>query len=73
MKWRAMRAHNNHLPDDIVPFSAADMEFKNAPEIIAAMKEFLDSDNGVLAYYTWDQRYCDAIQNWPAADSPTLG
>ena len=64
MKWRAMRAHNNHLPDDIVPFSAADMEFKNAPEIIAAMKEFLDSDNGVLAYYTWDQRYCDAIQNW---------
>ena len=64
MKWRAMRAHNNHLPDDIVPFSAADMEFKNAPEIIAAMKEFLDSDNGVLAYYTWDRRYCDAIQNW---------
>lgn len=64
MKWTAMRTHNPHLPDDVVPFSAADMEFKNAPEILDAMKAFLDSDNGVLAYYTWDQRYCNAIQNW---------
>lgn len=64
MKWTAMRAHNNHLPDDVVPFSAADMEFKNAPEILDAMKAFLDSDNGVLAYYTWDERYSKAIQIW---------
>ena len=32
-KWDEMREEIPDIPDDIVPLSVADMEFKNAPEI----------------------------------------
>ena len=48
LKNNMMQEDNPHLPKDIVPFSAADMEFKNAPEIIQAIKDFLDSEKAYL-------------------------
>ena len=42
-KWEAMKKLVPDLPEDIVPFSVADMEFKNAPEIVEGLKEYLDT------------------------------
>ncbi|BDZ83429.1 hemolysin [Claveliimonas bilis] len=64
LKNNMMQEDNPHLPKDIVPFSAADMEFKNAPEIIQAIKDFLDSENGVLAYYGQHPGYAEAVADW---------
>ena len=64
LKWTAMAEHNGNLDPEITPFSAADMEFKNAPEIIQAIKDFLDSDNGVLAYYGGYPAYYEAVVDW---------
>ena len=64
LKWTAMAAHNGNLAPEITPFSAADMEFKNAPEIVQAIKDFLDSDNGVLAYYGGYPAYYEAVCDW---------
>ena len=33
-KWEGMKKHNPNIERDIVPLSVADMELKNAPEII---------------------------------------
>ena len=34
-KWDGMREKKADLTPGVVPFSVADMEFKNAPEIVA--------------------------------------
>ena len=64
LKNTMMQSYDPNLPEDIVPFSAADMEFKNAPEIVQAIKDFLDSDNGVLAYYGGYPSYFRAVADW---------
>jgi len=58
-KWDAMRRQNPELPDDIVPFSVADMEFKNAPEIVEGLKEYLDT--AILGYTGPTEAYFDAV------------
>ncbi|MDU3192502.1 MAG: PatB family C-S lyase, partial [Finegoldia magna] len=47
---------------DVVPFSVADMEFKNAPEIIEGLKKRLD--NLVLGYCSPTDRFYNSIINW---------
>ncbi len=42
LKWLEMRQKKPDVPRDIVPFSTADMELVNPPEIIEGLKEYLD-------------------------------
>ena len=46
-KWNEMLTVPN-VPADVIPFSVADMELKNAPEIIEGLKDYLD--RSVLGY-----------------------
>ena len=58
-KWDAMKKENPDIPDDIVPLSVADMEFKNAPEIVEGLKEYLDTS--ILGYTGATDAYYDAV------------
>lgn len=58
-KWMAMKGKNPDLPDGIVPLSVADMEFKNAPEIVEGLKEYLDT--AILGYTGPTEAYFDAV------------
>ena len=40
-KWEGMKKHNPNIERDIVPLSVADMELKNAPEIIEGLQDYL--------------------------------
>lgn len=61
-KWEDMYDKNPNVADGIVPLSVADMEFKNAPEIIEGLKEYLDEV--VLGYTMANKEYKDAVCNW---------
>lgn len=60
MKWREMEPY--HCPDDIIPFSVADMELKNMPEVVEGLKTFLD--NSVMGYSNPTDAYKDAVAGW---------
>lgn len=47
-KWQQMKDWNPSVSKGIVPFSVADMELKNLPEIITGLKECLD--NSIVGY-----------------------
>lgn len=53
---------NPDLDEDVVPLSTADMEFKNAPEVIEGLKNYLDET--VLGYTMAGHAYYDSIQSW---------
>ena len=38
-KWNGMRDLNPNVPDGVIPFSVADMELLNPPEVIAGLRE----------------------------------
>lgn len=61
-KWADMAAKNPQYPAGTVPFSTADMEFPNPPEVIEAMKEYLD--RCVLGYTYAGEDYYAAVCNW---------
>lgn len=61
-KWDEMREEIPDIPDDIVPLSVADMEFKNAPEIIEGLKDYLDTR--ILGYTHATEAYYDAVIGW---------
>lgn len=61
-KWNAMYKNNPQLEDDIVPFSVADMEFKNAPEIIEGLKEYLDTH--IMGYTGATESYYESVLDW---------
>ena len=63
-KWDSMRGEIPDLPDDIVPLSVADMEFKNAPEIMEGLKEYLDSS--ILGYTGATDAYYEAVMGFMA-------
>lgn len=62
IKWNLMSRINEKVTDDIVPFSVADMEFKNPPEIIDGLKRYLDSS--ILGYTQATDEYYKAVCNW---------
>jgi putative C-S lyase len=61
-KWNLMSKTNEKVTDDIVPFSVADMEFKNPPEIIDGLKKYLDLS--ILGYTQATDEYYKAVCNW---------
>lgn len=48
VKWEEMYQWNPNVEEGVVPFSVADMEIKNPPEVIEGLKEYLDV--AVLGY-----------------------
>ena len=63
-KWLEMRKANPDLPAGIIPFSVADMEIKNAPEIMEGLREYLDKDKLTLGYTTFTESYNEAVRGW---------
>lgn len=61
-KWKAMTDLKSDVPEEIIPFSVADMELKNPPEIIDGLKERLDEL--ILGYATSTDGYLEAICGW---------
>src|SRR6056297_3313184 len=61
-KYEQMKGWNPDVGEEIVPFSVADMELKNPPEIIEGLKEYLD--NTVLGYTVPADDYYKAVIGW---------
>ena len=58
-KWMQMKRFNPNVEEGIIPFSVADMELKNPPELIEDLKQYLDG--GVLGYTLPTKSYFDAV------------
>ncbi|MGB4589122.1 MAG: MalY/PatB family protein [Clostridiaceae bacterium] len=61
-KYELMIAQNPDLEDSIIPYSVADMEFKTPPEIVEALKQYLDDQ--ILGYTRATPAYLKAVRNW---------
>ncbi|MGI6580297.1 MAG: MalY/PatB family protein [Saccharofermentanales bacterium] len=57
-KWNAM----GDQPEEVIPFSTADMELLSPPEIIEALKKV--AEFGMWGYTWWDEKYSDAMCHW---------
>ena len=42
-KWNEMKNYTIHKPEEVIPFSVADMEFQIAPEIRDGLKTYIDT------------------------------
>lgn len=61
-KWEGMKKHNPNIERDIVPLSVADMELKNAPEIIEGLQDYLG--DAILGYTTETEGYLASVTSW---------
>ncbi len=61
-KWNGMKRHYPEVPSGIVPFSVADMELKNPPEVVEGLKKYLDE--AILGYTGPTDAYYDAVISW---------
>lgn len=61
-KYDQMISWNPDVTEDVVPFSVADMELKNAPEIREGLKKYID-DN-ILGYTGPTEGYLNAVCRW---------
>lgn len=61
-KWEQMYEFNPNISDEVTPLSVADMEFKNAHEIINGLKNFLDE--AVLGYTGPYESFYNAVTSW---------
>ncbi len=61
-KWDAMYQKNKRLPENVVPFSVADMEFKNPPQIAEGIYGYLKDT--IMGYTGPTDAYYDAIIRW---------
>lgn len=62
VKWNQIESKIGTSEDGIVPFSIADMEFKNPPEVIEGLKAYLDT--AVLGYQTAEPAFYEAVNQW---------
>ena len=62
-KWNGMKRLCPEVPTGIVPFSVADMELKNPPEVIEGLKKYLDE--AILGYTGPTEAYYDAMTRIP--------
>lgn len=62
-KWEQMYDWNANVADDVVPLSVADMEFKNPPELMKGLREYL-SDDTILGYAGPTAEYLEAVKGW---------
>lgn len=61
-KWAEMLASKPDVSKGVIPFSVADMEFKNPPEIVEAIKNWVDK--GILGYTMPREEYYNAVCGW---------
>lgn len=61
-KWVQMYDLNPNVGEGVMPFSVADMEFKNAPEIIEGLTQYIEET--VLGYTLVEDSYFEAVQSW---------
>lgn len=61
-KYDQMVSWNTDVAEDVVPFSVADMELKNAPEIREGLKKYID--NNILGYTGPTEGYLNAVCRW---------
>lgn len=61
-KWDEIQNTLGYTPENIIPFSVADMELTTAPEIVDGLKHFLD--HGVLGYANPNDSYKNAVCSW---------
>lgn len=61
-KWLEMKSKNPEVPEGIAPFSIADMDIPNPPEVIEGLKEYLNE--AVLGYTEPSDGYFDAVCGW---------
>lgn len=61
-KWDEIKKKKPDLSEGIVPFSVADMEFKNAPEIQEGLAEYIKTH--ILGYTGATPAYYDAVCGW---------
>ncbi|MBP3883334.1 MAG: pyridoxal phosphate-dependent aminotransferase, partial [Olsenella sp.] len=61
-KWNLMLEKNPAAASGIVPLSVADMEFKNPPEILAALRRYLD--DAILGYTDPTDEFLEACAQW---------
>lgn len=61
VKWRDM-LEKADVPQGIIPFTIADMEFLTAPEIVAGLKQHLDEM--VLGYTYANDDFVEAARHW---------
>lgn len=63
-KWNGMYKHDPSIPENIVPFSVADMEFANPPQIAQGVSEYLKDT--ILGYTSPTDSYYQAVVDWMA-------
>lgn len=61
-KWNMARNSRGELPEGVVPMTVADMEFKSAPEVRAALREL--ADFGMWGYTAPTERCLEAVCAW---------
>lgn len=61
-KWKVKRFLAPQAGPEIVPFTMADMEFANAPEITEGLRAYLSE--AVLGYTGATVQYYEAVQGW---------
>ena len=61
-KWNLMRHIDPSVPEGIVPFSVADMELKNPPELVEGLKKYIDTH--ILGYSVPTQEYRRSVIGW---------
>lgn len=61
-KWNSIYKKYKNIPNNIVPLSVADMEFKNPPEINEGLSEYLKT--AIMGYTMGENGYYNAVINW---------
>ncbi len=61
-KWEQMKGWNPNVSPGVIPFSVADMELKNPPEIIEGLKKYIDT--AILGYTMPTDCYLEAVCGW---------
>ena len=61
-KWNEIKTTLGYFPEDVIPFSVADMEFDMVPEIREGLKRFLDEN--VMGYANMTDACRQAVVSW---------
>lgn len=61
-KWNKMYNLNSNIPENIIPLSVADMEFKQPPELTKGLIQF--TENAIFGYTVPDENYYNSVINW---------
>lgn len=61
-KWEGMLKHNPNVNKDVIPYSVADMEFFNAPELMEGLSEYVKQP--IYGYTQATENYYGAVVHY---------